>query len=71
MDLTAIEQLIGDSVEQVGDMLGEHLLQTPHWGAEVREVMAPTIRDAALAFAEFVKTTAVMADANQPIAVEP
>lgn len=71
MGLSTVEQSMADLIEQTGDMIGEYLLQRPNFGAEVLEVLQPSIRDMALAYADVANATAVMADATQPIALEP
>jgi hypothetical protein len=70
VDLSTVEQCVGDAVEQVGNLIGEHLLHEPGFGADVRAQLDPVIREVALIYGDCSNAAAVMADATQPIGTE-
>jgi len=70
VELSTVEQCVADAVEQVGNLIGEHLLREPGFGAAVREVLRPEVREVALVVGDGFNASAVMADATQPIGTE-
>lgn len=58
MDLSFVERLVASAVEQTGDLIGEHILQVPNFGAVVRDMLRPEYGEMAFVYADCANAVA-------------